>query len=49
MSDAEVEAKFLDLASRRLGVAGAEKALRGLWTFDRCSHVAETLALIYAD
>jgi len=41
MSDTEVEAKFRELASPRLGAERAERALAALWRFDKAAGAEE--------
>ncbi len=39
MTDAEVEAKFKSLATRKLAAAQAEQAFERIWSFERCTRL----------
>lgn len=40
LSDADVAAKFRELAGPRLGAAGADRAIAAVWDLDRCTDVS---------
>lgn len=46
MSDAEIEAKFRDLAAGALGARGCDRALQGLWQLERMKDAGEITALL---
>jgi 2-methylcitrate dehydratase len=46
MSDAEVEAKFRDLASRKLSPAKVDAALAALWAFDQAASADAIFAAV---
>ena len=49
MTDAEIEAKFLKLATPVMRQNPAEKALGSLWHLEQISNVREILALFALD
>ena len=49
MTDAEIEAKFLKLATPVMGQTVAERALGALWRLEQISNVREVLALFALD
>ena len=48
LSDAEVDAKFLDLAGSALGPVRAKTVLQSLWTVDECADTRPLYAAIAA-
>lgn len=48
MSDAEIDAKFRELAGHRLGKSACDRALDALWRLDEASAVADVTALLAA-
>ena len=46
MTDAEIEAKFFDLAARKLDAVRVNAALRTLWEFDRTASADAAFAAL---